>query len=294
MSLVDIILNPAAGGGRAGKFRDSIDTHLRSLDFEPRWHLTESPGHGIELAREVVESGSRLLATAGGDGTLFEVINGCLQSEGPLPDLALIPVGRGNDFAKSLGLPREWADACDRLMLGTKRRVDMGQCNDIFFANTLGIGLDADIADIASRRRWLPGDTAYVAALAQSLLRKRRPRVSVRHDGGNLEQEVTLMVIANGCYEGGRFNLAPHANIEDGQLDLIITPSLSRRQIMALAPLVTEGRVEEIEGYQRFLTRRASIHLDAPCRVHADGEVIYRQARRLEIGVLPGALTFFS
>lgn len=289
-----MILNPSAGSGRAGRLQASILEHLNQIGFQTDIHRTEGPGLGVALARELVEAGTRRLAIAGGDGTVFETINGCMQSEGPLPDLALIPVGSGNDLAKSLGIPAEWPDACDRIMLGTRRRIDIGQCNDIFFANSLGIGLDADVADLAERRRWLPGDGAYVAALLQSLMRGRRPRVSVAHEGGMLEQEITLMAFANGGYEGGRFNLAPRADLEDGKLDLIVTPALTRRQILAFAPRAAEGDVEDLPGYQRILTRRATVQMSEPATVHADGEIIYRTARRLEIGVIPGAVSFLS
>lgn len=294
MESVDIILNPAAGAGRAGRLAPRILEHLKGVGLEATIHRTEGPGHGVSLARDLTEAGSRTIAIAGGDGTLFEVVNGCMQSSGPLPDLAIIPVGTGNDFAKSLGLPSDWADASDRIMLGTRRRIDIGQCNDIFFANSLGIGLDADVADLAERRRWIPGNGAYLAALLQSLMRGRKTHVRVSHDSGQLDQDVTLMIFANGCYEGGRFNLAPLADLADGKLDLIVTPGLTRRQIIGFAPRATEGDVDGIPGYQRILVRRASVLLSAPVTVHADGEIIYRNARRLEMGVLPGALRFLS
>ena len=292
MSKLDLFLNPSAGGGRAGRLEGDLLQHIRALGLEVNVHRTEGPGQGVGLSRDLAEDGCRTLVVAGGDGTLFEAINGCMQADGPMPELALIPIGTGNDFAKSLGIPLAWPDACDRLVLGTRRRVDVGQCNDIFFINTLGIGLDAQIADIAKHRRWLPGDTAYVAALAQSLLLRRRTRVTVIHDQGREEQEITLMVLANGSFEGGRFELAPGADIDDGKLDLVMTPRLSARQIIKLAPKVSNGEIADMPGYKHWLTRRATVLLPEPACVHADGEVIYRQARRLEIGVIPGGVSF--
>lgn len=292
MNKLDIVLNPSAGGGKAGRLEADLKAHFANLGMAVDIHRTAGPGDGVSLARELTEQGCRTMAVAGGDGSLFEAINGCMQADGHTPELALIPLGTGNDFAKSLGIPLHWPDACDRLILGTRRRVDLGQCNDIFFINSLGVGLNAQIADIARKRRWLPGDTAYVAALGQSLLVRKRPRLTVTHDGGREEQEVTLMVIANGNCEGGRFQLAPEADIEDGKLDLILTPRLSRREIIRLFPKVTKGEVKDIPGYKRWLTRRASVLLPDPTCVHADGEIIYRQARRLEVGIIPGAISF--
>jgi diacylglycerol kinase (ATP) len=292
MDKVDVLLNPSAGGGAAGRLEPALKAHLSSLGLKAEIHRTEGPGDGLTLARELTEQGCRTLVVAGGDGSLFEAINGCMQADGQMPELALVPLGTGNDFAKSLGIPLDWPDACDRLVLGTRRRVDLGQCNDIFFINSLGVGLDAQIADIARKRRWMPGDTAYVAALAQSLLFPKLPRVTVSHDGGREELDVTLMVVANGSYEGGRFQLAPDADIEDGKLNLVVAPRLSRREIIRLFPKVTSGDVAAIPGYQHWLTRRASVLLPSPTRVHADGEIIYRQAKRLEVGIIPGAVCF--
>jgi len=294
VSKIDVLFNPGAAGGRASRLQSAVDDHLKTLGLDPTIHQTAGPGQGVNLALELIDKGCRTLVVAGGDGTLFEAINGCMQSEGPLPDLALIPLGSGNDFAKSLGIPLDWKDACDRILLGTKRRVDIGQCNDIFFCNSLGIGFDADVADIARRRKWLPGNFAYLAALAQALIRLRHPKLTISFDGGHVEQEVTLMIVANGSYEGGRFQFAPDADIEDGKLDLVITPKLSRREIIRLAPLVSAGEVREIDGYKQWQTRHASIHISEPSCIHADGEIIYRQARRLEIGVIPGAISFLS
>ncbi|WP_253450753.1 diacylglycerol/lipid kinase family protein [Natronospira proteinivora] len=292
MNRVELIVNPAAGQGRAGEMAEALEKHLRELGASLVTHLTMGPGQGVALARELAESGARTLAVAGGDGTLFEIINGCLQSDGPVPDLALIPLGSGNDFAKSLGIPMEWEDACDRLVLGTKRRVDVGQCNDLFFINSLGIGLDAQIAKASQSSSWIPRQSRYMSALLRSLIGKRATPIKLSHDQGELEQSVTLVVVANGSYEGGHFQLAPHADIEDGRLDLVIAPDMSRRAIMRYLPLALDGEVEGIPGYQRWLTRRVRIQLPEPTLVHADGEIIYHRAKRLEIGILPGALCF--
>jgi diacylglycerol kinase (ATP) len=244
------------------------------------------------MAREISESGSRVLIGAGGDGTLFEAVNGCMQSGGPMPNLALIPVGSGNEFAKSLGIPESWEDASDRIELGAKRKVDVGQCNDVYFINSLGVGLDARVADFASRYRWLKGKSVYIAGLLRALVHQPRMALNVSFDGGHVEQEMTLLALANGGYLGGRFQLVPDANIEDGRLDLVITPRLSRREIISLAPLVVEGRHLDHPGFARHLTRRATVNSKEALVVQADGEIIYRRANRLEIGVIPGALTF--
>jgi len=291
---IDLLLNPAAGQGRAGRLASELILHLEGLGLSVACHRSLGPGHLTSLARELTEDGASTIAIAGGDGTLFETVNGCFQAEGPIPDLALIPLGSGNDFAKSLGIPKEWPDACDRLILGTKRRVDVGQCNGLYFLNSLGIGLDAEVARSSQGKSWLPRQWRYQAGLLQALIRSKPVAVEVVHDQGEFKESVTLLMVANGGYEGGNFYLAPQADIEDGRLDLVLAPALTRRQIVSALPKVEAGEVSAIPGYQHFQTRRIRIRLPTPCCVHADGEMIYARAERLDIGVVPGALSFLS
>lgn len=293
MAGIELILNPSAGGGNAGRLVQEIETHFRAIGYEARCHATSVPGEAARLAEELGRAGARRIAVCGGDGTLFEVVNGCLRLEGTRPTLAVIPLGRGNDFAKSLGLPMDWRDACDRLELGTTRRVDAGQCNDFFFINGLGMGLDARVAAFAQRHRRLPGNSVYVLGLLTALLHRPGIRLRLEDDTGPLDQEMTLVGVANGHFLGGRFQLAPDAAIDDGLLDLVVTPRLSRRQILHYAPRVARGQVADIPGYQVRRTRDLRISLATPHPVQADGELVYRGARELQVSVLPEALEFF-
>lgn len=292
MATVDVIINPAAGRGQGRKLREPILARIREFGHEARCHETEGVGDGVRLANEVVEAGARTLVVCGGDGTLFEVINGCMQMGGPLPDLVLVPLGRGNDFAKSLGVPRNWRDACDRVELGFRQPVDVGQCNDIFFINGMGVGLDAEVAGFAARNRWLKGDLVYVLGLLRSLIKRPGVSLLVKHDEGYYKQEMTLVGVANGNWLGGRFRLAPHAEIDDGRLDLVVTPRLGRWEILRYAPRVISDQVATIRGYELKRTRRLIIISEQPVPVQADGEVIYSGATHLEISVLPGAVHF--
>lgn len=287
-----MILNPSAGGGLGGRLQPEIQGHLETLGYSIRCHRTQVPGDGSRLAEELGRQGARQLLVCGGDGSLFEVVNGCLRLEEPRPRLAVVPLGRGNDFAKSLGVPMDWRDACDRVALGTSRRVDAGQCNDFFFINGLGLGLDARVAVFAQRYRRLPGDSVYVLGLLRALLHRPGVRIQIEDDCGFLDQEMTLVGVANGHFLGGRFQLAPEAAIDDGLLDLVVIPRLNRRQILRYAPRVAQGRADQIPGYAVRRVRQLRVRLAEPHPVQADGEVVYRGARELQLSVLPGALEF--
>lgn len=288
-----LIVNPHAGKDYAGRLADKIEARLAELGMSLVTRHTRGPGDATQLAADAVEDGCDGLIIAGGDGTLFEVLNGCLRGAGPTPGLAMIPLGTGNDFAKMLGLPLDWADACDRLYLGTRQRVDIGQCNDIFFANGIGIGLDAQVADEANRVKWLRGESVYMKALLKTVLFKfRTPMVTIEHDRGRLEQEITLIAAANGACYGGAFHIAPGALIDDGRLDLVVADRFSRRQVLKLVPKVLDAAHLDLDGVRHTLTRRVTVSSESPLMVHGDGEILYRNARRLEIGILPEAVEF--
>lgn len=239
------------------------------------------------------DSGCRHVVVVGGDGTLHEAVNGILKA-GTDAALGLIPLGTGNDFAKAVNLPMEWRAACD-LVVGRigkpPRRIDAARCNDFYFANGLGMGLDACVTAASERLKWLPGSLSYMAALVQ-VMAQGIPRTQARivHDGQVLEQEISLAVACNGQYIGGVFHIAPRAVNDDGLLQLVVAQGVSRRQVLALAPKVIRGTHEGVPEASFIDGKHFIVETELPLFVEADGEVRYRNARRIEIQVLPGAL----
>jgi len=286
---LELIVNPSAGRGRAGRLLPQVLERLRGAGFSVEPRLTSAPGEATALVRAALERGADCVAVAGGDGTLNEAVNGYVGAARDGQALGVIPLGTGNDFAKMLGL--DWMRACDAIAAAARRRVDAGVCNGRVFANGIGAGFDAQVALEANAVRWLRGNAVYGLALARTLLlRYATPRTRLTHDAGVHEGEVTLVAAANGAWYGGAFHMAPQADIGDGLLDVIVADALSRVGILGLVPHVLRGTHIGRPGVRRLRTRRLVLESDAPLVVHADGEILARAVQRLEIEVLAGAL----
>ena len=293
MRTAKLILNPIAGRGRAGALRTDIHAALRQSGIETDVALTRAPREATDVAQRAREDGFELVIAAGGDGTLHEVINGLMRAAGSAPAgaLCIIPIGTGNDFIKALNLSKDWRAACQRIAVGQTRLVDIGRLNQEFFANNIGVGFDAQVGIEAAKITWAQGMAVYVIALARHLLLSHRtPHVNVELDGKNFAQRITLLTVGNGRCAGGGFWLTPHAEVDDGWFDICIADRLNRAQILALVPEVMKGTHINKRPVHMARARRVVITSDEPLPVHADGEILYTDAHRLEVELLPQKL----
>lgn len=295
--LARLIVNPKAGRGRGRRYAPRLRRYLERSGLRFRAAFSRARGDVERQAREACESGCRHIVVVGGDGTVHEAVNGILGA-GSDAALGVIPLGTGNDFAKAIGLPPDWRAACDLVVerIGqTPRRIDAARCNDFFFANGIGIGLDARVTIASEKLKWLPGSIGYVAALVKVLV-DGIPRTQARivHDGHRREQEVSLVVVCNGQYIGGVFHIAPQARNDDGILQMVVAEGVNRRQVLGLAPRVIRGTHLDAPEATFIEGGRFTVETDLPLPVEADGEVRYVDAQRLEIEILPGALPLLA
>ena len=288
---IDLIVNPSAGRGKAGRLAPLAVARLRERGVVCEARYTRAPGEATQLVAEALRGGAECVLVAGGDGTVNEAVNGYVGVAHDAQALGFIPMGTGNDFAKMLGAGDDWRIACDRIAEGRRRRVDAGRCNGRYFANGIGAGFDAQVALEANSMPWLRGNAVYVAALARTLLlRHRTPLARIVHDGGAIESRITLVAVANGSTYGGAFRLAPDANLANGMLELVIAAALTRCGILALVPHVMRGSHVGRDGVTVLRSARVVVETDEPLVVHADGEIIGDAVTRLEVEVLGGAL----
>jgi len=294
-----LILNPRAGHRKAHSLASSIESELLSLGLEVTIAESASPGHITELALQAADAGHANIAIAGGDGSLCEAVNGLMRSQSE-PALGVIPVGTGNDFVKTAGLPSDWQEACRDIAQACRGerslpRVDVGVCNGHYFMNCLGIGLDARIAMEANKLKHFGGHTVYLIAVLKTLWKGiPRPKARIEWEGNKLEQETCLITICNGQVVGSMFRMAPNARIDDGLLDVVIARGVNRLEALGLVHRVIAGTHESLAKIRTLQTRQISIHLDEPTPVEADGELIAEGAMALEIDLIPGGLALLS
>jgi YegS/Rv2252/BmrU family lipid kinase len=294
-----LIVNPNADLGRAWRYA----ADLRSVVEESGgadWTGTVYPTHAIELARQAAEDGYENVIAVGGDGTVHEVINGLLQAQVEKPPrLGIVPLGTGNDFAHSLGLPKTPSEALRQTMNGQPKRIDVGLLRDErgrreFWNNTLGIGFDTLVTLRSRQIPILSGFLVYLVSVIQTILLDHHPmQMKFGMDGENRASDVLMMVLCNGGWEGGGFRMAPGARPDDQQLEYVYVGSISRARMFRLLPEVIRGthlRFPEVHhGHFKHMT----IESDRPMYIHTDGEIFSgfgSKVYSIEIEILPGIL----
>lgn len=291
---IRLFLNPTAGRGRAGRRQAKIVELLHSADLPFELQQSAAVGHLEEQVRQHVDDGARRIIVAGGDGSVYEAVNGIMRS-GKEAALGLVPTGTGNDFAKACGIPLNWEHAtrllADRLAAGQyAKSIDIGTMNDRFFANGAGIGLDAKVTRIARSYRLPIGDLVYLLAIFRAMVDGiATPRLEISSPEFSWTGPATLASISNGPWIGGMFHIAPMARNDDGKLELMIADPVSRRRILSLLPKLMSGtHVGEAEIRHQGLTKLSVISSE-PLASHLDGEVQPLQ-QRFDFAILPGAL----
>ena len=278
MRRIVVILNPKAGRGRGRQARADVERLLtETMPQSPdptEWRIveTQTPGHARELARQAAEEGTSVVAAAGGDGTLNEVVNGLM---GTGATLGLLPLGTGNDFARCLGIGTDLNAGVNTLVHGVPRPIDVGQANGRWFLNIAGCGFDAIVAERANRGfPVLRGTAAYLAAIAHSLLHLKPATLTLTLDGETQTVRALMCSVANATSYGGGMKVTPDAEIDDGLFDLCLLREAGRLEFLRAFPRVFKGTHTTHPRVTMLRARAVHIESDIPLPLLIDGEVI--------------------
>lgn len=295
-----LILNPAAGQGRAAHLGRSLRERVRGLGSGARLVETVAPGHAEELARAAAGEGHDRIVVIGGDGTIQEVVNGLLHRPGGVEPLAvaIVPGGSGNDLARSLALPTVTDEALELALDGAERPMDVVDARNQervrSYVSAAGAGFDAQVAAAMAgpRRAWQRGAIGYfVTALLELRRFRNRPmRITLRTPDAEevISRRALMVAVTNGAYYGGGFWICPEARTDDGQLDLCIVGDISRFEALKQLPGLYRGKHV---GHPAVEFRRAPsvvLEADEETGVHLDGELFGTLPVTLE--ARPGAV----
>jgi diacylglycerol kinase (ATP) len=262
-----LLFNAAAAKGRAAGW-------LEKLEAEPGLEVLvpTTPQEMEEQSRRAAEEGLERLLVAGGDGALHYAIQGLAGSSCAL---GIVPVGSGNDLARALGIEQDPLDAARRAVVGAPRPIDLGKVGDRYFAGTVGLGFDGEVARFVNEMSGFPpGALAYPYALLRTLWRFEPPVLRVEHDGGAFEDRAMLAVFANSPFFGGGMRIAPAAELDDGLLDLVILERVAAFRLAVIFPRVYRGSHINDPRVRCCRSRRATFHADRALTFWADGEPV--------------------
>ena len=291
-----IVFNPNAAHGRAVRKLAAIKTKFESLGIHTEYKPTTHPGHGTELVACTDLSGYDGLVAAGGDGTLFEVLNGLYRhpKSARIP-LGLLPIGTGNAFARDLGLkPAAWSDAIDLLQRRRTREVDVGFVKSadktFYFLNIVGMGFTVDASKTAQKLKFF-GNTAYTLATLWQVLKLKSYPLMAKLDGRELCSDNIFITISNTRFTGTHFLIAPDASIDDGLLDVTILENLPRHRLLKLFPTIYDGRHVQYKEISTYKVATVNIRSPEAMLLGPDGELIGHSPT--EITCLHKDLTIF-
>ncbi|MDQ7053104.1 MAG: diacylglycerol kinase family lipid kinase [candidate division KSB1 bacterium] len=290
-----LIYNPQAGHRRARKILPEVETTFVRHGIEFDLALTDYPEHAIERVREADFSQYDGIVAAGGDGTLYEVINGYFQNPSPrrIP-IGVLPIGTGNAFARDLDLDlSRWSEAVAIIAAHKPRKVDVGRfrCHGqtYYFLNIIGLGFVADVTETAAKLKRL-GNIAYTIGVFHRMIRLKTSRLYIQLDGQTLDRECIFVEISNTRYTSNFF-IAPDARIDDGLLDVVVLNRMSRVQLLRSFPKVFTGEHVHLPQVETYQVRQIRIEAEEPKVLAPDGELA--GITPVDIECLPGAVEVF-
>ena len=280
-----IVLNPISRNSPPRSQLEAAASPLAREGWQIDVHVTEAPGHGIELAREAAAAGASVVFSCGGDGTINEVINGIAGSESAL---AILRGGMGDVFGREAGIPRDPEDALQVLIDGERRRFDLGKANERYFLMMAGVGFDAEVVRaVPSRPKKLLGSTSYVLWGAWTVARFRPRSVLLRIDGEEREASLYWMLLGNTRSYGGVIRIASDALVDDGMLDAVIFEGRGIGRVAKTVTHIVRHRLEGARGVSLQRVKELEV-LSSGLGVQVDGEYIGETPMRFTVA--PAAL----
>jgi YegS/Rv2252/BmrU family lipid kinase len=273
-----LVYNNMAGHKRAKKILPDVESKFNEKNISFDLCLTDYPEHAVEIVRNADFSQYDGVVAAGGDGTLFEVINGYYQNPAKktIP-LGILPVGTGNAFARDLELDStRWQEAVDIIAMQKLRKVDVGAFRthgqDYYFLNILGLGFVADVGETAHKLK-IFGNIAYTYGVLYQTVFLKAYQLTMEADGKTIEKENIFVEISNTRYTAN-FLMAPNAEIDDGLLDVTLLSKITRRRLIKCFPKIFTGEHLQFEEVEQFKAKNIKIETDTPKVLAPDGELV--------------------
>jgi len=298
-----VIVNPTSGNGKSKRNWSKIQQLLIENNIEFIAEVTQFPSHSKALARKAILSGYRHIICVGGDGTVHNVING-IMSQTTCPSntihLGVIPIGTGNDWARSYDIPKNLSAAVKIIAKDRVNHQDIGKIellnpkgSIVYFNNLVGVGFDGLVVSKVQKYKYL-GGIAYFLGTLQSLVKAKNFRCAITTNSLQLSTR-TLMVLTGLCrYSGGGMQLTNSPDPKDALFDISIAENLTSIDIIRNLSRLYNGTISKSK---KVITSKSDFIkitiLEKPLPyIEADGELI--GSGGMQISIVPRALTFYS
>lgn len=272
MKRARLIYNPTSGREEMKKKLADILDRLERGGIETSCHATIGEGDATLAAAAAVDRKFDIVIAAGGDGTLNEVVSG-LAERAYRPQLGIIPLGTTNDFARAIGIPRQWESAVDIIIRQHTRKIDIGKVNEKYFVNIAGGGSLTELTyEVPSKLKTMIGQLAYYMKGLEKLPRLKPSRLKIMCEELVTEDEFMLFLISNSNSVGGFEKLAPFASLDDGYFDVLLLKKCNLADFIKIVTLALRGEHLNDDHIIHFHTKRIEVFSDDYIQLNLDGE----------------------
>jgi len=263
-----LLVNPASAGGRALKLLPRVEAALDAQRAVFRVERTRSLEHGVDLALRAAELGE-VPVVVSGDG-LMGAIGGALA--GAETPVGLVPSGRGNDLARALGIPDEPEEAVAVILGGHSRLIDVGEANGRRFLGIVSVGFDSECNRLANETHFIRGNLVYAYSMVRTLIGWRSARFTIVAGGERRRISGYFVDVANNSVYGGGMYIAPEAEIDDGQFDVVAITEVGKLRFLSGLRDVLKGAHIGKPEVTTFRASRLELDASRPFPVYADGD----------------------
>ncbi len=281
-----LIYNPAAGNGKASGLLSGIKNEFANKKILFDLMLTEKPGHAVNLVKGEDLSRYEGVVACGGDGTVFEVINGYYSNHGKVkPPIGILPVGTGNAFVKDINLESgDWKSAIEIIAGNKTRKIDVGKFeidkNVYYYLNIIGLGFVADVNKIAQKLK-IFGNLSYSIGVIIKLIFLKNYKVFLEIDGEKIERDNIFVEVSNTRFTSN-FLMAPTAEIDDGLLDVTLLNKTSRFRMLKSFPRIFTGDHVKMDEVETFKAKKILVKTEIPKALTPDGEMFGTSPVKIE------------
>lgn len=286
-----VIVNPMSGLKRGLRVVDYVRPVFAAAGVNLDVHVTRKPGHATEIVQSLNCDSCDGICVIGGDGTFHEVVDGLMHRSDPIPvPLGVIPAGTGNTIAEHLRIG-DPLDAARKMVAGEPLPLDVVEVTHgtqtTYCVDMVGWGAVSDINERAEKWRWM-GPPRYSAATLFQMLHPRRRQATLTLDGIDFEDEYLFVIACNPKFAGPRMLLAPHAELGDGKIDVVVIRNASRRDMLKLFTSVFDGSHLSLKFVEYHQVQTFGIQSPTSDALDLDGEM--KGITPMSARVLPGVL----
>lgn len=293
---IELVYNPNSGGGRGKNLAPIIIKTLEDQGHTLKVYKTKYREHAIKIVRQLDLKNTDILVSVGGDGTMYEVLNGLFKNEksDKKPYFAVIPVGTGNSFSQDLNM-HQWKDGLFAIENGKTRPIDVMKFNtegeDYYSINSLGIGLPSDVCITGSKYKKILGKFSYTSSAIIEVMRYKPHYTILEVDGIKHEYMGAFTNFSNTRMFGGNMMVSPNSILDDGEIEAVVLLDAPKKVIIKALPTLYTGKHIDNPYVKVYKGKHFKITTNPVKVANPEGEIF--GVTPIEIIVIPKAIEMF-